>query len=127
MQASTDILTIEFGASTIQAPSVATVNIERTDGNVLVLSDSNDDVCYVVDLYNTSYFLCRTRTPTFILVYVDINKIPYSLLYIRMACHESPSQCPPFHHSSSLGLSLYASKLRKYRRRLNPIFLQMNF
>ena len=50
MQASTVILTNESGTSTVQIPTVATVKLEPNDDSVLVLSDSEDDICAAVDL-----------------------------------------------------------------------------
>ena len=73
MQASTVVLTNEFGTSILYLPSVTTVKIEPNDDNVLVLLDSCDDVCHVVDFSDTSPFPCRIRTFTLVLDFVDID------------------------------------------------------
>ena len=54
MQASTVILTNESRTSTVQVPSVVTVKLEPTDDSVIVLLDSEDDICVVVDLFDSN-------------------------------------------------------------------------
>ena len=53
MQASIVLLTNEFGASTVNVPSMATGKIEYKEDDVLVLLDSNEHVCQVVDFFDT--------------------------------------------------------------------------
>ena len=80
MHASTMILIDYYGTFTVQLPSVAMVKLKPNDDNVIVMLDSDDDVCHVVDFSDTSYFPCRTRTPTPILIFVDIVKTAYNPL-----------------------------------------------
>ena len=102
MQASTVILTNKSGTSTIQIPSVTTVRLEPTDDSVLVLSDSEDEICVAVDLSDTSSFSFRSRDSTPSKPPMDLPKSLYNLLYMRVAHHGSPSQHSPLHHFSSL-------------------------
>ena len=102
MQASTVILTNEYGTSSVQIPSVAIVKLEPTDDSVLVLSDSKDDICIVVDISDTSPFPFRSRDSTPSKLHMQLPKFPYNSLYMRVAHHGAISQCPPLHHFSSL-------------------------
>lgn len=54
MQVSIIILTNESGTSIVQIPSVTTVKLELTDDSVLVLSDSEDDICVAVNISDRS-------------------------------------------------------------------------
>ena len=47
-------LTNESGTFEVHIPSVASVKMEASDNNVLVLSDSKEDVCPTLDLSYTS-------------------------------------------------------------------------
>ena len=49
-------MTNESGTSTVQISSVGIVKLEPIDDSVLVLSDSEDDICASVDLSNKSSF-----------------------------------------------------------------------
>ena len=60
MQAFTVLLTNESDAFTINVFGMANVKIEPSN-NDLVLLDSDDDVCLVVDHFNTSYFPYKTN------------------------------------------------------------------
>lgn len=119
MQTSTVILTNEFGTSSVQIPSVATV-----------ISDSEDDIniCVVVDLSGTSSFPFRSRNSTPSKSPMDLSKSLYSLLYMRVAQQGSPSQHPLLHHFSSLvGMNIVDAlkqSLRKYPSQiLHPLIL----
>jgi hypothetical protein len=74
MQASTVLLTNESGASTVNVLSMATVKIEPTNDDVLVLLDSDEEVCHVVDLSDTSFFPYKTKSSNPVLVSVDVDK-----------------------------------------------------
>ena len=50
MQASTVVLTNQYGASTIQMPNVANAKLEPNDNTVCILSDSNHNICAAIDL-----------------------------------------------------------------------------
>lgn len=54
MQACPINLTNESGTSMVCVPNIATVKLEPIDDIVLVLSNSNDDVCCAIDLEDTS-------------------------------------------------------------------------
>ena len=56
------------------------VKIKPNDDNIIVMFVSDDDVCHVVDHFDTSHFPYRSRTPTPILVSVDIGTTPYHSL-----------------------------------------------
>ena len=83
MQASIILLTNEYGASTINVPSVATVNIEPSDNVVLVLLVLDEDVCHIVNFFDTSQFLYNTKPSDPVLVFVDIDKTLYNPSYIK--------------------------------------------
>lgn len=51
LQASSIILTNEFGISIVEIPSVA------IDDDMLILSNPEDDICVVGDFYDTSPFI----------------------------------------------------------------------
>jgi len=74
MQASTILLINEFGASIINVPNMTTVKIEPNDDDVYVLLDSDEKVCHVVDLSNTSHFPSRTKSSNPVLVSMDVDK-----------------------------------------------------
>jgi hypothetical protein len=76
-------LTNEFGASTINIPSVVTLKIEPSDNSVFVLLDSDKIVCLVVDFSDTSRFPYRIKTSNPILVYVDVDKTLHNPLYMN--------------------------------------------
>lgn len=73
MQVSTIVLTNEFGTSTMYLPSVATIKIKPNDNNVLVMLDSDDDVCHVAEFSYTSSFPCRIGILTLVLDSIDVN------------------------------------------------------
>jgi hypothetical protein len=73
MQTSTILLTNEFDASTVNVPSMATVKIERSDDDVLVLLDSDENFCSVVDFFDTSHFLYKTKHHNPVFVSVDVD------------------------------------------------------
>jgi len=114
MQASTVILTNESGTSTVKIPTVATVKLEPNDDSVLVLSDSEDDICVVVDLSDISLspFKIKNSTPS------QLPKSPFSPMCNILIYHMTPSQRPPLHPSpSSIGLSIVgALKFTKSRK-----------
>ena len=64
MQTSTVLLTNEYSAFTVNMPSMATIKIEPSDDDFLVLLDSNEDVCHVVDHSDTSHFPYKTKGPS---------------------------------------------------------------
>ena len=101
VQASTIVLTNNSCTSTVQLPLVANVKVEPSDDTILLLSDSDGDVCPVVDLFDTSHFPFRTRTPTPPLHSADVHNTPRSPLYMKLPHHGSPSSRPPVHPSSS--------------------------
>ena len=115
MQAPTVILTNESGTSTVQIPTVATVKLEPNDDNVLVLSDSGDDICAAVDLSDISPFPFKSKnsTPS------QLPKSPFSHVCNTLVHRMTPSQRPPLHPSpSSIGLTIVdALKVTKSRKR----------
>ena len=128
MQVSIVILTNEFGTSIVQMPNVATIKTKPSDNNIFVLSSSDDDVCSTIDLFGT-YFLYEARIATLQLVFVDINKTHYRPFCMKLACHGSPSQCPPlylFSSSSKLGI-VNALKLTKSRKMFKSDFTIIDF
>ena len=64
MQASTIILTNEFGTSTVQFLSVAYMKLEHIDDSMFVLLDSKDGIYAFVDLSNMSSFPFRSVNST---------------------------------------------------------------
>ena len=56
------MLTNEFGAYTVNVSSMDTVKIEPSDDDVFVLLESNEEVCHVVDLSDTSFFSYKTKS-----------------------------------------------------------------
>ena len=112
-------LTNEYGAYTVNAPTVATVKIEPSDDDIIVLLDSDVDVCSVVDLSDTSHFPYKHRFSNPVLVSLDVDKIPHSSSYMKFVRHGSTSQRPLLHPSlSSLGFNIVdALKMTKSRRR----------
>ena len=129
MQASIILLTNESGASTVNVPNMATVNIEPNDDDVLVLLDLDEDVCHVVDLFDTSYFPCKTKPSNLVLVSVDVDRTPHNSSYIKFVCHGSSSQRPPLHPSSSSSgfNTVDALKLTKSRKRFKFDLNVINF
>ena len=106
MQVSTVILTNESDTSTVQIPYVAHVKLESTDDSVLVLTDSENDMCAFVDLSNTSSFPFRNVYSTPSQLPIHVVKSPCDLMYKRSVPHISHSQHPPLHSSPSyIGLT----------------------
>lgn len=101
MQASTILLAYEYDILTLYVSYVATVKIEPIYGNVIVLLESHDDICLVVELFHTSPLLYRTKNPNPVLVFVDVDKIPQYPLYMILACHGYLFQHLLLHPSSS--------------------------
>ena len=95
MQASTVLLTNKYGASTVNMPTVATVKIEPSDNDVLVLLDSDEDVCHVVDLSDTSHFPYKPRSSNLVLVSVDVDKNPHNSSYMKLLRHGVRPNPPP--------------------------------
>ena len=127
MQASTVLLTNESGASTVNVHSIVTVKIEPSEDDVLVLLDSDEDVCPIVDLFDTSHFLHKTKPLNPVLVSVDVDRTPHNSSYMKLVRHGYSSQRPPLHPpSSSSGFHIVdALKITKSRRGLNLILLQL--
>jgi hypothetical protein len=119
IQDSTVILTNEYGTSTVQILSIAHIKVEPLDDSMVVLSDSEDDICASVDLSNTSSFPFRSvhSTPSQLLIHVV--KSPCGLMYKKVVPQISLSQCPSLHPSaSSTRLTMVdALKLTKSRKR----------
>lgn len=111
------ILTNKYGTSNVQVPNVATIKIEADDNNVLVMSNSNNDICIVVDLSYTPLLSYMARTPIPLLVSMGVDITNYSLSNLKLACHRFLSQHPPLHISSySTCLNIvYTLKLTKFR------------
>lgn len=82
------------------------------------MSNLDDNVCPIVDLYDTSSFLYKTKTLTPLLVFVDFDINHVSPLHTKMVHRGSPCQHPSLHiSSSSIGLNIIkALKLTKFRR-----------
>ena len=51
----------EYDTSTVNIPSIATIKIGPNDDGVIVLLDSDEDVCHGVNLSDTSYFPYKTK------------------------------------------------------------------
>lgn len=92
MQASKVIFTSEFG----------NVKLEPSEDYGLMLSDSNDDIYLVVSISSTSHSHFTNTTPSS-KVLMDIDKTPYSPMYMRLTRQGTSSQRPPLH---PLSLSL---------------------
>ena len=118
MQTSTVLLTNKFGASTVNVSNMATLKIEPSDDDVLVL-DSNKEVCHVVDLSNTSYFPYKTKPSNPVLVSVEVHKTPHNSSYMKLVRHGASSQRPHLHPSSSSSSFNIVNtlKMTKSRRR----------
>ena len=101
MQASTVLLTNEYSASNVNVSSMATVKIQPSDDDVFVLLDSDEKVCHVVDLSDTSFFPYKTKSSNPVLVFVDVDKTPYNSLYMKLLHHGASTQRPPLHPFSS--------------------------
>ena len=127
-QASITLLTNEFSASTVNVPTVNTVKIESSDDDVLVLLDSDEDVCHVVDLSDISHFLYKPRSSNPVLVFVDVDKTPHSSSYMKFVRHSSSFQRPPLHpSSSSLGFNIVdALKMIKSKKMFKSDLTAMN-
>jgi hypothetical protein len=76
--------TYESGASTVNMHSMAIVKIEPSDDNVLVLLDSDEEICLVVDLSDTSHFSYKIKPSSPVLVYVDVDKTPHNSSYMKL-------------------------------------------
>ena len=63
MQASTVLLTNKSDASTLNVLGMATVKIKPSDSDVLVLLDSDDYVCFIIDLLIHHIFFIKLRLP----------------------------------------------------------------
>lgn len=63
------MLANEQGTSTVQVPSVAIVKLEPTDDIVLMLSNLKNDICNVVDLFDTPTFTFNSRDFTLTVIY----------------------------------------------------------
>ena len=97
MQASTVLLTNESGASTVNVSSIATVKIEPSDDDVLVLLDLDKEVCPIVDPSDISLFPFKTKPSNLVLVSVDVDKTPYNSSYMKLVRYGVSSQCLPLH------------------------------
>ena len=98
---------------------MATVKIEPSEDDVLVLLDLDEDVCPIVDLSDASHFPYKAKPSNPVFVFVDVDRTPHSSLYIKLVCHGSSSQRPPLHpHSSSSCFNIVdALKMTKSKRR----------
>jgi hypothetical protein len=103
--------------------------LEPTDDSVIVLSDSEDDICVAVDLSDTSPFPFRSKYSTPSKLPMDLPKSPYSPLYVKVAHHGSVSQRFPLHNfSSSVGMNIVdALKQTKFRKRSKSDFASIDF
>jgi hypothetical protein len=82
MQGSTILLTNESGPTTVNVPSMATVNIP-SDDDVLVLLDLDEDVCPIDDFFYTSHFSYKTKPSNPVWFFVDVDKIPHNSSYMK--------------------------------------------
>ena len=94
------MLTNESGASTVILSRMATIKIESSGDDVLVLLDSYEDVCHVVDHSDTTHFPYKNKPSNLVLVSMDVDRFPHNLSYMKLVCHSSSSQRPPLHLSS---------------------------
>ena len=119
MQTSTILLINESGASYVNVHCMAIVKIKSSDNDVLMLLDSDEDVCHGVDISYTSYFLYKTKSSNPGLVSVDVDKIPHNSSYMKLVHHDSSSQCPLLHPFSSFSRFKIVDTLKmiKSRRR----------
>lgn len=85
---------------TVQLPIMANVKLEPSDDIVFPLSNSDDDVCSAIDLFDTMHFPFRIRTPTQSLVSIHVHITPCSPLCMKLPLRGSPYPCPPLHPSS---------------------------
>ena len=106
---------------------MATVKIEPSYNDILIMLDSDEEICHVVDLLGTSSFSYKLSNP--ILISVDVDKIPHNLSYMKLLCHGGLSQRPPLHLSSySLNFSIIdALKMTKSRRRSKSDHTEIDF
>jgi hypothetical protein len=65
------------------------------------LYDFDDDICLVVNSYGASPFHFRSVTPSLSKVSVDIDKIYFSPLYMRLICQGTSPPHPPLYPLSS--------------------------
>ena len=109
--------------------SMATVKIEPNDDDVLVLLDSDEEVCPVVDFFYTSHFPYKTKHSNPVLVFIDFDRTPHNLSYMKLVRHGALSQRPPLHpSSSSLDFNnVDALKITKSRRRSKSNLTAIDF
>lgn len=74
------------------------MKLEPNEDGVLVLPDSEDDICIAVDLFDISPFHLRSTTPTSSKILVDVDRYPYNPLYMRLACQRAPFSMSTFHY-----------------------------
>ena len=105
------------------------VKIEPSDDDVLVLLDSGEEVCLVVNHFDTSLFSYKTKPSNTVLVFVDIDKTPHNSSYMKLIRHGVSSQRPPLHpSSSSSGFNIVdALKMTKSRRRSKSDLIAIDF
>lgn len=125
------MLTYNSYTSTVELPIFSNVKIEPSENNVLLLSDSDDDVCLVVDIFDTlSFFFRKTRTPISTSLFpIDVDNFPCNLPRTKLPPHGSPSLRLPLYISSFvLHLSIIdALKLTKSRRRSKSDLMTIDF
>ena len=91
MQMCTVLLTNEYGASTVSVLSMVTVKIEPKEDDVLVLLDSDEDICHVVHLSDISHFPYKTKPSNSVLVSVDVDRTPHNSSYMELVRNGSSS------------------------------------
>ena len=126
IQASTVLL---YGASNVNVSSMATIKIEPSDDDVIVLLNSDSDDCLVIDLSDTSHFSYKTKPSNPVLIFVDVDKTPHNTSYTKFVRHSSFSQRSPLHPSSSSSyLNIVdALKMIKSRRRSKFNLIAIDF
>lgn len=86
--------------STLQLLVLANIKIKPNEDVVLLLLNSDDDVCHFVDLFDTSPFAFRTTIPTPSLLSTNVDKSLGNSQCMKVHGHRSPSLGPPLHPSS---------------------------
>lgn len=63
MQVSIVMLTNEYGTLTVQIPSIVIVKLDPSEDDVQMLSDHENNVCTIVDIFDTSPFSFGSTAP----------------------------------------------------------------
>lgn len=105
MQTSTVIITNDFFTLTEKIARINICKFKFIEDAVFLLFDCDDKV--FLTFFSNITISYRNSSLTSLKILVDVDKIPYSPFYIRLAHHGTSSQRPPLHFlPSSSGLSI---------------------